>query len=233
MKTPRSGSGATKKTYYLKDVMQFVLPFMKAKPQSGNLPHVEETETELLNDNSNDTAEPERDVDRPDDSSQSQSSDPSSVDKIESVEKVVLCPLETKKTTETPNKNAKKRPSDAMNDADKSFIEYVNWKKSKTTLSENSNPKLEFLKSLLPDLEKMSDYQLRQFKKRTLDIIDSILCDAPPSYYVTLPEPSPALSNYSDQSYTTNSLSNQGMQPQETDTNQRPVQNYLHNFTAS
>ncbi|VEN45617.1 unnamed protein product, partial [Callosobruchus maculatus] len=184
LKSPRSGSGATRKTYYLKDVMQFVLPFMKAKIQSGNLPHVEETtETELLDDDSNDTSQSEEHLDhsedRPNESSPSLSTDPNpSVDKIAPAKKLVVSALERKKATEMPNRSSKKRPAATINEADQSFIKYVNCKKSKITVPGNSDPKLDFLKSLLPDLNKMNDYQLRQFKKRTLDTIGSILWDA-------------------------------------------------------
>lgn len=45
MKKPPSGSDANNKRskdYYLKDVMQFILPFMKVKPQSSNLKDTED-----------------------------------------------------------------------------------------------------------------------------------------------------------------------------------------------
>ncbi|CAI6371321.1 unnamed protein product [Macrosiphum euphorbiae] len=45
MKKPPSGSAANNKRYkdyYLKDVMQFILPFMKVKPQSSNLEDTED-----------------------------------------------------------------------------------------------------------------------------------------------------------------------------------------------
>nr|CAI5869540.1 unnamed protein product [Callosobruchus analis] len=224
LKSPRSGSGATRKTYYLEDVMQFVLSFMKAKIQSGNLPHVEETtETDLLDDDNNSE-------DRPNESSPSLSTDPNpSVDKIAPAKKLVVSALERKKATETPNKSSKKRPAATINEADQSFTEYVNWKKSKITVPGNSDPKLDFLKSLLPDLNKMNDYQLRQFKKRTLDTIDSILCDAsqttqsssrPNSIISFIPEHQPP--------------SHQEMQPQHIypEISDTPTQRYLLNFTA-
>lgn len=47
------------------------------------------------------------------------------------------------------------------------------------TNTQYCNADLDFLKSLLPDLSKMNDYQKRLFKRRTLETIDSILCDGP------------------------------------------------------
>lgn len=47
MKKPPSGSAANNKRYkdyYLKDVMQFILPFMKVKPQSSNLKDVKDND---------------------------------------------------------------------------------------------------------------------------------------------------------------------------------------------
>lgn len=62
----------------------------------------------------------------------------------------------------------------------------LNVSSSRSTESPNSqtvvnNHDFDFLKSLLPDLSKMNDFQKRQFKRRTLEIIDEILCDGPSS----------------------------------------------------
>lgn len=96
----------------------------------------------------------------------------------------------------------RQKTSKMANEADKCFMDYVTYKKA----SQNSNLDLEFLKSLLPDIAKMNYYQKRQFKKRTLDVIDSILCDTPlanTESYEPLPTSSPAMSNYSANSYIT------------------------------
>ncbi|KAL1488134.1 hypothetical protein ABEB36_015092 [Hypothenemus hampei] len=85
-----------------------------------------------------------------------------------------------------------------LNKVDQCLIDYITTKK--TSMPQSSNPDYDFLKSLLPDLAKMNDYQKRLFKKRTLDIIDSILCDGIPQLTqstVPVPIPSPDLFNYS------------------------------------
>lgn len=59
MQKPPSGSAANNKRYkdyYLKDVMQFILPFIKVKPQSSNLKGIEDkddqnSDTDIITDN--------------------------------------------------------------------------------------------------------------------------------------------------------------------------------------
>lgn len=97
---------------------------------------------------------------------------------------------------------------------------------------EKSNPDLDFLKSLLPDLAKLNDYQKRQFKKRTLETLDALLCDGPyltNKTFVPTPTPSPAYSNYSNQSnYSTHSHSTREYEGQETS-----VQTFIQNFSPN
>lgn len=64
----------------------------------------------------------------------------------------------------------------STDEVDKCFIDYITSKKE--SLTNKSNSDLDFFKSLLPDISKITDYQKRQFKRRTLETIDSILEDS-------------------------------------------------------
>jgi len=78
------------------------------------------------------------------------------------------------------------------NDAvDRAFVEYFQAKKARVentpchNTSDNSKSEAlkMFLLSMLPDLEKMTDVQIRQFKRQTLQTVDDIL--SPHSYSIT------------------------------------------------
>lgn len=61
--------------------------------------------------------------------------------------------------------------------ADQSFIDYSNWKKQN---SHNKDPHREqyrkhFLLSMLPEVNQMTNDQMRKFKRKMLDAIDDIL----------------------------------------------------------
>lgn len=104
-----------------------------------------------------------------------------------------------------PSGKRRKVSTTTLNEADKCFIDFV---KAKTqthySAKEKSNPDLQFLTSLLPDVAKLTDYQKRQFKRKTLELLDELLCDGPPQsntvVVVSTPTPSPAYSNCSAQS---------------------------------
>jgi hypothetical protein len=60
-----------------------------------------------------------------------------------------------------------------LSKVDQSFIEFCEQKKYDT------DPRKMFLMSLLPEIQEMSDSQMKQFKRRVLMLIDDILGDAP------------------------------------------------------
>jgi len=134
----------------------------------------------------------------------------------------------------TTKKRALSNMKTTTDEVDKCVIDYIISKKDSQTNKNNSD--LDFLKSLLPDISKITDYQKRQFKKRTLNTIDSILDDSPTQNtisYVQRP-----LSSYSGSSYSV--LSPVGFQQLENlhsedyeriNNNPTTVQNYLHTFT--
>lgn len=88
MKQLPTGTGANKKVkdYYLKDVMQFVRPFLKSKRQTGNLPSPEEeTASQNLDeeDNSNPTADTELHLNHPEEPFQTNEASSSSTENAE------------------------------------------------------------------------------------------------------------------------------------------------------
>lgn len=235
MKKPPSGSGAKKtKDYYLKDIMQFITPFMKSKPQQGNLP----TETEpIFNEDDHDEAEAETDNDVNDNHLEQEitASVTNSQNKQTDIKAVVTKSQEKNPSTQAQCSNTasnglfekRRKVSTTTNEADKYFIEYV---KSKTSTTQ-PNPDLQFLTSLLPDVAKLTDYQKRQFKRKTLELLDELLCDGPfqnnTMMVVPMPTPSPAYSSYSTQSsVSTNSTREYGEQA-------APVQTYIQTFSPN
>jgi len=125
----------------------------------------------------------------------------------------------------------------STNEVDKFVIYCITSKKNFQTNKNNSD--LNFFKSMLPDISKMTNYQKRQFKRRTLDIINSILDDLPTQdtiSYVQRP-----LSSYSGSQYSVLSpeppVETVGFQQlgnlhsERIYNNQKTVQNYLHTFT--
>lgn len=188
MKPGRSGSAAkNKKPYYLTETMQFTLPFIKAlcKP-SGNLPDVPQEERDL------DTV----DSDNEDSVIGQNSESPGSIEPSQSSPPTPLPPTPppvnpqqrrpSEQTIEPASQHVKKRV--VRNDAvDNSFIEYFQAKKAKLAMTKqkdtSNNPRSEalkmFLLSMLPDLESMSEVQVRQFKRKCLQAIDEILLPSP------------------------------------------------------
>jgi len=194
MKKPPSGSAANNKRskdYYLKDVMQFILPFMKVKPQSSNL-----KDTEDKDEQKSDTDIVDTDINQ-DNSDVSLHDETQSTSK-ESYKKRNLDVSQDKfNAPNTIKKRALYNMKTSTDEVDKCVIDYITSKKDSQTNKNNSD--LDFFKSLLPDISKMTDYQKRQFKRRTLDTIDSILDDSPTQNtisYVQRP-----LSSYSGSSY--------------------------------
>lgn len=232
MKKPPSGSAANNKRckeYYLKDVMQFILPFMKVKSQSSNLKDTEE------NDEQNSDTDIITDIDLENSEVSLHDEIPSTVK--ESIQKRHLDVSQDKFTTPNITKKRAIHVKTSTDEVDKCFIDYVTSKKDSKTNKSNSD--LDFFKSLLPDISKMTDYQKRQFKRRTLDTIDSILDDSQNTVeYVQRP-----LSSYSGSSYLAMSpdppttpgshqLGNMhSVDYAPINNNPTAVQNYLHTFT--
>lgn len=162
MKPPPSGAGR-RKTYYLTEAMQFCLPYIKTlnPPSLGNLPPPPNTP--------NETPEFEGDVSDVDDT-------------MDSSRTVSTPPPSTYSTPTTPIR-AKRNTSKKKEDVDKCVAEYFKVKKSIAELQANKDASLSvdkkeslrmFLLSLIPELEELSDNQIKLFKRKVFQVIDEI-----------------------------------------------------------
>ncbi|XP_023713764.1 uncharacterized protein LOC111867817 isoform X2 [Cryptotermes secundus] len=171
MKCSKSGSGAKpKKAYYLLEAMQFCLPYIKALgTPSGNLPRPPQQEENELFEN-NDTGSivlPEPPL-----SQQELQSPPPQPLPLLSTQTAEMSQQWETLPGPSPSHHIPKKKRFVNNEAvDKAFIDYFQAKKTKTltkTGLANQDPKSEglkmFLLSMLPDLLKMSDEEVRHFK---------------------------------------------------------------------
>lgn len=178
MKPAPSGSSAKKKQYYLTDVMQFVLPYVKtAIPlHASNLPErytmnsEEETETgdepTLEEDSEAASTEP----------SDYQPNNPffqteqSNSDVTEKNPPSAEVPQPKIYSTPQTRVNKRKRPLDEV---DRTFVHFL--KERQRQGGEAQNTRKMFLLSLLDEVTNMSDQQWKLFKRRTLNVIDEII----------------------------------------------------------
>lgn len=190
MKSAKSGSGAKpKKAYYLLEAMQFTIPYIKALGVlSGNLPNPPEQKKSF---------EQSEEIDFNNSELEPQPSSPFQPPLTPTLSSPST-PLYTSSTTDMPQKKNIITPSQSepspscvsnkkrglKNEAvDKAFLEYLQAKKKARTenssLHANQDPKAEslkmFLLSMLPDLLKMSDEEVRLFKRKSLQMVDDIL----------------------------------------------------------
>ncbi|XP_068203957.1 uncharacterized protein [Palaemon carinicauda] len=178
-----SGSGSrAKKPYYLHDELQFLMPYIKPNAHSAassnvtlNSDHIqEEEETEL---NENESEEPIHTDDSV--NPQASSSSQANLDSMASANE----------------KQSKKRR--AVGDpVDKTLMEYLRKKKENL---DRRNPEEDarkmFLLSLLPDVNQLSDIGFRQFKIKSMLLVDELLANGSfnrsgtPSYQSSTPSP--------------------------------------------
>lgn len=179
MKPPKSGSDTKeKKAYYLSDALQFTVPFIKAlgKP-SGNLsqPPPDEEEGPALGDGGND------DDDLLSENPLLPSPPPSPASTSSSRPSTSTLPQHQHRQCEPIKQHIpnKKKRSAKYDDIDKAFMGYLNQKSSVKREQLTTEPREEalkmFLLSFLPDLKKMDDREVRQFKRKTLDAVDDIM----------------------------------------------------------
>ncbi|XP_046403751.1 uncharacterized protein LOC124169242 [Ischnura elegans] len=161
MKPSPTGSGGKKKAYYLENAMQFCLPFIKTviPPSSGNLPTPPCTTQPSTSDNEGSETQVEELEDESTNASQnSPSMSPSIIDDPPQHQTASL--------------------------ADQSVADYFKAKKAKllsNAKADTSNQKIDrqqgikmFLLSLIPELEELSDSQIKLFKRQVLRVIDDI-----------------------------------------------------------
>lgn len=203
MKAPPSGSGSkAKKTYYLHEAMQFILPFTKAtNPTTGNLPEnpqgAEVTDTEDLG-----SQPPHSTPAYPESGDWDPLSPPSPPPLPPAAPTPPLrtsfvaqdsLPLAHEQSDSTlpesrqlpqskPSSISRKQPSGkkrkiptSESDADRAVAEYYAAKKSTLHSKDGRKEAIQqFLNSLVPDLLTLTDPQLRSFKRRTLLLIDEV-----------------------------------------------------------
>lgn len=185
MKPAKIGSGAKpKKAYYLLESMQFTVPYIKTLGvPSDNLPNSPEQK---------ESVEQSEEIDFNDVELDPQPSSP-----LPSTPPTPPTLLYASSTTDMPPKNknftlsqSEPSPSNAPNKKrrlknetlDKAFLEYFQTKKSRNVnTSDYANQESQaeslkmFLLSMLPDLLKMSDEEVRLFKRKSLQAVDDIL----------------------------------------------------------
>lgn len=153
-KLPPSGSGKKGKPYYLGKYMEFLLPYIKINTiEHGNVPSPPSVRDTIVEENYGDNITEQENV------------------LNENTQTNELPTGATTSQTSMP----KKRKTDKLNEVDKSLIEFFHAKKKKVTASEiSSNPRRQFLESLLPEVDEMPETTFRQFKRQVLQLIDRL-----------------------------------------------------------
>jgi hypothetical protein len=177
-----SGSGSkNKKPYYLAEAMQFAVVYIKAlSTATGNVPNVPRNEED----------QQFRDIDTEvsvavQDSLPLSPSQPLPPPPPRIPTPVMPQQDENSQTERQSQPMSASRPKikRGLNDVDRNFVEYFKAKKARTagipghntSQNQRSEALKMFLLSMLPDLELMTDEQIRQFKRKSLQTIDDIL----------------------------------------------------------
>ncbi|XP_066993194.2 uncharacterized protein [Anabrus simplex] len=169
-KFPPGSSGRNSKPYYLSEIMQFVLPFVKVHhsfdvPTNIPSPVPEPDATESLNS-----------VERDNDDNELTETEDCGTRLVDSEQNVSLAAV-CEKGTETSDSSHEKKcgvrrklQSNHGAGIDRVFMEYFKEKRRK--LEKRESPRKYFLLSLVPDVEMLSDGQFRVFRRKVLDAID-------------------------------------------------------------
>lgn len=146
--TPSGSSTKQKKLYYLHDELQFLLPFVKAIVHTNEPGNIPEPPEE-------------------------------NTDELSFTTDKVPCTQRPTDTLETPSSgtdesNSFKKPKirKVTNEADKAFVDWIKKKETKT-----DSPRKMFLLSLLPDIENLSEEQMRKFRIKMLLLLEEIQSD--------------------------------------------------------
>ncbi|KAG8263037.1 hypothetical protein J6590_041806 [Homalodisca vitripennis] len=187
MKPSPSGSGGKKKAYYLENAMQFCLPFIKTvtPPSPGNLPPPPSNTQSTVPENEGS----ETQIDDP----IQLEIDPTDVDHfspemspsiLDHPQQAVEIQSTSSTSSNRPTSQIPKRKSkSAATIADQTVAEYFRVKKAKllSKLEADTNQNIDrqqgikmFLLSLIPELEELSDSQIKLFKRQVLRVIDDI-----------------------------------------------------------
>lgn len=152
--TPSGSSSKAKKPYYLHDVMQFVLPYVKPVQHSqntGNISPDTEAMTQLENvlGKNNEKTDSEAEL-----SNLNQESSSSLV----------------------PKRKKKKFITKEQDVVDQAVLQYIKEKKVNNTIEPvPDDDRKMFLFSLLPDVKSLSETNLRTFKIKTLTLLEQLI----------------------------------------------------------
>ncbi|XP_046399476.1 uncharacterized protein LOC124165970 [Ischnura elegans] len=183
MKPSPSGSGGKKKAYYLENAMQFCLPFIKTviPPSTGNLPTPPYTAQPSTRDNEGSETQVEELGESTNAPQNSPSMSPSILDDPPQHQTENPPASSSPKSTSQIQMKKNKSPESL---ADQSVADYFKAKKAKllsNAKADTSNQKIDrlqgikmFLLSLIPELEELSDSQIKLFKRQVLRVIDDI-----------------------------------------------------------
>ncbi|XP_028155719.1 uncharacterized protein LOC114349516 [Diabrotica virgifera virgifera] len=183
LKTPPDRSAKnSKKRYYLSKYLQFLVPYTKRKKLFGNLEAQADFDySDPMDDETNQVAElPEGLETDTKDNVRTQSPNPSIssryVTEESDTEEMILTHSHLYKKKQfyqqTSSNSSKSTPDD---DASRAFVEWVKQKENKNNAEEN--PNLLFLRSLLPDMMKMTEKQNRRFRQKVIGLMGEILED--------------------------------------------------------
>lgn len=221
-KKPSGSSGKKKKPHYLEDAMGFLIPFTKPRIQTGNVEsdeerietesysqvHDSEVPGEVTVNETEDNIHYSDDLQSPQDR-QEESASPTIQEKqshnlaTNEVETQFAPQMSTNDNTKRSFKvpQRKKLKSKQLNSEnwEHAAVQCLNDLSTKYKRKMNEPPVEEdsdllFLKSLLPDMKKLDDVQKRRYKQRILSLYDEVISN---EQYVPIPLQSPATSNYS------------------------------------
>ncbi|KAL3273910.1 hypothetical protein HHI36_015337 [Cryptolaemus montrouzieri] len=154
---PSPSGTSKKKKYYLTDVMQFAIPYIKLSGTTSNrLPNITKTE--------------EIEIDDP------QQTDQNEIQSDSSFTENLSCTLSSIPVTSVQSVSSKRNEvhERKLNEIDERIDEYLKDRMKKVDDS-TSNANKMFLLSLLPDLNTMTPTQIRTFKRKVVCLIDDIL----------------------------------------------------------
>ncbi|XP_023222828.1 uncharacterized protein LOC111624252 [Centruroides sculpturatus] len=155
-----TGTGRMTKPYYLSEIMQFIVPYVKLTSNADhpkNIPSPPKSEEQTDDEITNNEDVTEDDIEQ----------DSSSSKDLEIVQENAREP-----SIQMENRGIKRKSH--ISDYDKSFIEFVQSRKCNKT---DVNPRKMFLLSLLPEINEMTEAQMKKFKRKVLELIDEISSD--------------------------------------------------------
>nr|CAD7411071.1 unnamed protein product [Timema poppensis] len=191
-----SGSGArTKKPYYLAGHLQFLQPFTKSRKSQGNI----STTQPVIYSLKTEQTQEEHDVDNNFDKEPEDARTEDRQTKRDISPKVASKPSEDNSFRTQASKKQKKTPKcpTSIAEINRSASDYFESKNTSCAEMNSDDPDLAFVKSVLPDMKEMNNYQKRRFKIGILNLAGQILSEYKPTV-------SPVLSASSASSTTMN-----------------------------